>query len=150
MTNTSTALCHVHPYDDQSTIQTANGSSLPITVVGDVSSTFTNVFLAPKLSTNLIFVELIDDNCDVYFSSTSCAVQDQVMGESIARGPKVGHLFPLFLLVPSFFFYKSFACTNIPTLSMLWHRRLGHHNTHILSHVLHSGFLGNKECSFSL
>jgi hypothetical protein len=28
---------------------------------------------------------------------------------------------------------------------MVWHRRLGHPNTQILSHVLNSGLLGNKD-----
>ena len=103
MTNTSTTLCHVRPYAGQSAIQTAYGSSLPITAVGDASSTFTNVFLAPQLSTNLISVDqLVDNNCAVNFSGDGCVVQDQVTGEPIAKGPKVGHLFPLFCLFQLF------------------------------------------------
>ncbi|KAF5471246.1 hypothetical protein F2P56_011695 [Juglans regia] len=154
MTNTPTALCHVRPYAGQSAIQTANGNSLPIAAVGDASSTFTNVFLAPQLSTNLISVgQLVDNNCAVYFSGDDCVVQDQVTGEPIAKGPKVGRLFTLFLPIPALSpvsSIKSFACNNIPDLSMVWHRRLGHPNTQILSHVLHSGFLGDKERSSSL
>ena len=46
MINTSIVLYHVQPYDGQ----------LPITTVGDVSSTFTDVFLAHKHATNLIFI----------------------------------------------------------------------------------------------
>jgi hypothetical protein len=109
MTPTHTALSHVRPYDGQSVIQTANGSSLPIAAIGDASSTLTDVFLAPQLSTNLISVgQLVENNCDVKFSGDGCVVQDQVTGEQIAKGPKVGRLFPLFLPVPvSFvsFFY---------------------------------------------
>ena len=85
-------------------------------------------------------------------------MQDQVTGEQIAKGPKVGRLFPLFLPVPAFSlvsFITSFACNNVSDLSMVWHRRLGHPNTQILSHVLNSGLLGNKdryslslECAF--
>nr|CAN67587.1 hypothetical protein VITISV_036279 [Vitis vinifera] len=130
MTNNPTALCHVRPYVGQSSIQIANGSSLPITVIGDASSKFTDVFLAPQLSTNLI--------------------SDQVTGELIAKGPKVGCLFPLFLPVPDFSplsSIKSFACNNVADLSMVWHRRLGHPNTKILSHVLNSDLLGNKDRS---
>ena len=56
MTNNPTALCHVRPYAGQSSIQTANGSSLPIVAIGDASSKFTDVFLTPQLSTNLISV----------------------------------------------------------------------------------------------
>ncbi|KAJ4716682.1 Retrovirus-related Pol polyprotein from transposon TNT 1-94 [Melia azedarach] len=75
MTNTPTTLSHFLPYDGQSAIQTANDNSLPITAVGNASSTFTDVFLAPQLSTNLIFVgQLVDNNCVVNFSGDGCVV----------------------------------------------------------------------------
>jgi hypothetical protein len=75
MTPNPTALCHVWPYDGQSVIQTANGSSLPIAAVGDASSALTDVFLAPQLSTNLISVgQLVENNCDVKFSGDGCVV----------------------------------------------------------------------------
>ena len=110
MINTSTVLYHVQPYDGQ----------LPITTVGDVSSTFTDVFLAHKHATNLIFVgQLVDDNFDVYFFVTGCVVQDQVMGKPIVRGLKVGRLFPLFLPVPAFSSINFFTCNKIPTLGMV-------------------------------
>ncbi|RVW31828.1 Retrovirus-related Pol polyprotein from transposon RE1 [Vitis vinifera] len=74
--------------------------SLPIAAIGDASSKFTDVFLAPQLSTNLISVgQLVDNNCAINFSD----------------------------------------------LSMVWHRRLGHPNTQILSHVLNSDLPGNKD-----
>nr|CAN62271.1 hypothetical protein VITISV_010713 [Vitis vinifera] len=92
MTNNPTALCHVRPYAGQSSIQTANGNSLPITAIDNASSKFTDVFLASHLSTNLISVgQLVDNNCT--------------------------------------------------------HRRLGHPNTQILSHVLNSDLPGNKDRS---
>ena len=75
MTNNPTALCHVQPYAGQSSIQTANGNSLPIAAIGDASFKFTDVFLAPQLSTNLISVgHLVDNNCAVNFSSNGCVV----------------------------------------------------------------------------
>ncbi|RVW32960.1 Retrovirus-related Pol polyprotein from transposon RE1 [Vitis vinifera] len=151
MTNNLTTLCHVRPYIGQSSIQTANGSSLPIAAIGDASSKFTDVFLAPQLSTNLIFVsQLVDNNCAVNFSSNGCVVQDQVTGEPIVKGPKVGCLFPLFVLIPDFSplsSIKSFACNNVSDISMVWHRRLGHPNTQIFSHVLNSDLLGDKNRS---
>lgn len=151
MTNTPTTLSHVQPYAGQSAIQTANGTSLPIVGIGNASSTFTDVFLAPQLSTNLISVgQLVDNNCVVNFSGNGCVVQDQVTGNPIAKGPKVGRLFPLLLPVSSLYpvsSITSFSCDNVPNMSMVWHRRLGHPNTQILSHVLNSGFLGNKGSS---
>ena len=75
MTNNPTALCHVQPYAGQSSIQTANGNSLPIAAIGDASFKFTDVFLASQLSTNLISVgHLVDNNCAVNFSSNGCVV----------------------------------------------------------------------------
>ncbi|RVW98402.1 Retrovirus-related Pol polyprotein from transposon TNT 1-94 [Vitis vinifera] len=122
MTNNPTALCHVRPYAGQSSIQTANGSSLPIAAIDDASSKFTDVFLAPQLSTNLISVgQLVDNNCAVNFSGNGYVVQDQVTGKPIAKGPKVGRLFPLFLPVPDFSplsSIESFACNNVLDLSM--------------------------------
>jgi hypothetical protein len=149
MTPNPTALCHVRPYDGQSVIQTTNGSSLPIAAVRDAFFTLTDVFLAPQLSTNLISVgQLVENNCDVKFFGDSCVVQDQVTGALIAKRPRVGRLFPLFLPVPACSpdsSIKSFACNNVSDLSMVWHRRLGHPNTQILSHILNSGLLGNKD-----
>ena len=92
--------------------------------------------------------QLVDNNCVINFSGNGCVVQDQVMGELIAKGPKVGRLFPLFLPIPDFSplsSIKSFACNNVSDLSMVWHRRLGHPNTQILSHVLNSDLPGNKD-----
>ena len=151
MTNTPTTLFLVRPYASQSAIQTANDSSLPIAAIGIASSTFTDVFLAPHFFTNLIYVsQLVDNNYVINFSGDGYVVQDQVTGKLIAKGPKVGNIFPLFLHVPTLSLVssiQSFACNNVPNLSMVRHHHLGHLNTQILSHVLNSGFLGHKECS---
>lgn len=71
------ALGHIRPYVGTSFIQTANDSSLLIIFVGDASPNITNVFLAPKLSTNLISVgQLVDSDCAINFSGDGCVVQD--------------------------------------------------------------------------
>ena len=60
---------------------TVDGSTLPIGVVGDLSSSLTDVFVSPDLSINLISIgQLIDNNCNVHFSRSGCVVQDQVSG----------------------------------------------------------------------
>lgn len=43
----------------------------------------------------LLVVQMMDNNYDVHFSCGGCLVQDQVSRKVIARGPKVGRLFPL-------------------------------------------------------
>ena len=86
MTNSPTTLSHVRLYASQSAIQTANGSSLPIAAIGNASSTFTDVFLAPQLSTNLISDgQLVDNSYAVNFSGDGRVVQDQVTGKPIAK-----------------------------------------------------------------
>jgi hypothetical protein len=68
MTNHVASLFNVRNYDGNLKINTADGSSLPISVVGDLSPFLTDVFVSPDLSTNLISVgQLVDNNCDVHF-----------------------------------------------------------------------------------
>ena len=56
MTNTVVPLSNIRNYDGTLKINITDGSSLPISVVGDLSSSLTNVFVSPNLSTNLISV----------------------------------------------------------------------------------------------
>ncbi|KAL6330239.1 hypothetical protein AAG906_040161 [Vitis piasezkii] len=96
MTGNPAALQDVRKYDGEQYIQIADGSTLPITAVGNLGSSFTNVFVSPDLSTNLISVgQLVEENCSLHFDRSGCRVQDQASGQEIAKGPKVGRLFPL-------------------------------------------------------
>ena len=151
MTNTIVRLSNIINYDGNLKINTANGSSLPISVVGDLSSSLTDVFVSPDLSTNLIFVgQLVDNNCNVHFSRSGCVVQDQVSRQMIAKGPKVGRLFPLHVspstFIPSFPLL-SFACNVVGSGNKMWHRLLGRPNSDVLRTLFNSGLLGNKACS---
>jgi transposase InsO family protein len=151
MTNTVVPLFNVRNYEGSLKINTADGNSLPISVVGDLSSSLTDVFVSPDLSTNLIFVgQLVDNDCDVHFSHSGCVVQDQVSGKMIAKGPKVGRLFPLYIspstIIPSFPLL-SFACNVVGSEKKIWHKRLGHPNSDVLHTLINFGLLGNKACS---
>ncbi|TXG67369.1 hypothetical protein EZV62_008644 [Acer yangbiense] len=73
-------------------------------------------------------------------SDTLC--NDQVSGKILAKGPKVGRLFPLHFSIPS---CLSLACMTVNSQNEVWHKRLGHPNSVVLSHMLNSGLLGNKE-----
>ena len=75
MTNTVVRLSNIRNYDGNLKINIVDGSSLPISAVGDLSSSSTDVFVSPDLSTNLISVgQLVDNNCNVHFSRSSCVV----------------------------------------------------------------------------
>jgi hypothetical protein len=64
-----------------------------------------------------------------------------VSGKILAKGPKVGRLFPLHFSIPS---SLSLACVTVNTPNEVWYKRLGHPNSVVLSHMLNSGLLGNK------
>lgn len=146
VTNTAPPLNNVKKYKGDLQIHTADGNTLPITVVGDISDSLNTVFVSPKLSTNLISVgQLVDNNCTVQFSNSGCLVHDQVSGKMIAKGPKVGRLFPLLLSSSPVSNYIS--CNAVQYDNEVWHRRLGHPNSHVLRVLLKSGFLGNKNSS---
>jgi hypothetical protein len=77
-------------------------------------------------------------------------VQDQVTGKIIAKGPKVGQLFPIQISPTTIYPHYpllSLACTDFKIENKVWHKRLGHPNSHVLSTLLKSGLLGNKESS---
>ncbi|KAJ0080065.1 hypothetical protein Patl1_22301 [Pistacia atlantica] len=71
-------------------------AGFPIIAVGNQGSSFTNVFVSPDLSANLISVgQLVEENHSPHFDRSGYRVQDQVSRLEIAKGPKVGRLFPL-------------------------------------------------------
>ena len=63
-------------------------------------------------------------------------------GKILTKRPKVGRLFPLHFSIPS---CLSLACVIVNTPNEVWHKCLGHPNSIVLSHMLNSGLLGNKE-----
>ena len=69
-----------------------------------------------------------------------------MFGKMIAKGPKVGRLFPL-LLYPSPI-SNYIACNVVQCDNQVWHRRLGHPNSYALQVLLKFGFLGNKNLTF--
>jgi hypothetical protein len=101
MTGSSEYLHNLHSYHGNQKIQIADGNALSITNVGDLNFDFRDVLVSPGLASNLLSVgQLVDNNCNVNFSRDGCLVQEQVSGKVIAKGPKVGRLFPLqFILV---------------------------------------------------
>lgn len=150
MTNNAKFLTNVNKYSGNLKIYTADGNALPIIATGDVSSSLTNVFVSPGLSTNLVSVgQLVDNDCKVEFSKSGCVVQDQQSGKMIARGPKVGRLFPLQLPLSPCHFLPFIACNSAHVDYRAWHKCLGHPNSNVRHHLLNSGLFGNKK-SYSL
>jgi len=140
MTSCKSLLKNVRTYHGSEQIQVANGNLIPISAVGDITPAFTNVLVSSDLSHNLLSVgQLVDNHYDVHFSRDGCSVQDQVSGTVIAKGPKVGRLFPLH--IPSHVAFSS----SVANKSEVWHKRLGHPNSAILSHLFTSALLGQSD-----
>ncbi|KAK0577730.1 hypothetical protein LWI29_037641 [Acer saccharum] len=149
MTGSPAALQDVRKYDGEQHIQIADGNTLPITAVGNLGSSFTNVFVSPALSANLISVgQLVEENFSLHFDRSGCRVQDQASGLEIAKGPKVGRLFPL----QSFSIPRSISVgySAIANNSHFWHKKLGHSNSVILTHLMKHGHLSNTNAFSSL
>jgi len=70
-----------------------------------------------------------------------------VFEKIIAKGLKVGRLFPLLLSPSPMSNYV--ACNVVQCDNQVWHRRLGHPNSHALRVLLKSGLLGNKNLTSS-
>ena len=141
-TGNSKALRDVHKYDGEQNIQIVGGRTIPLTAIGNIGSAFTNVFVSPDLSANLISVgQLVENDYSLHFDHHGCRVQDQVSGQVVATGPKVGRLFPL--LSFSIPHLVSLGCSSITNTSHLWHKKLGHPNSVILKHLVKSGYLNN-------
>lgn len=96
MTKSSEYLHNLQSYQGNQKIHIADDNNLSITDVGDINSDFRDVLVSRGLASNLLFVgQLVDKNYIVNFSSIGYLVQEQVLGKVIAKGPKVGRLFPI-------------------------------------------------------
>lgn len=66
---------NAHAYKGTQNIQTADGHTLSISVVGDINHSFNNLFVSPRFASNLIFIgQLVDNNYNVNFSCNNCFV----------------------------------------------------------------------------
>ena len=98
--------------------------------------------MSPQLAINLVSLgQLVENNYNVSFSSSGCVLQDQELGEVIARGPKRGRLFSP--LVSTFIENKSLHqfCFFLQNNSWLWHNRLRHLNASTMSTLFKYGLL---------
>lgn len=77
MTNSSHIFKNIHNYHGSLEIEIINESTLQITTIRDINQVFKNIFISLRLSGSLISVhQLVDNNCDRYFSRNSYLVQD--------------------------------------------------------------------------
>ena len=117
------------PLEHPITIYTANGTPMPVSHKGTISSpclSLTDTFHIPKLSLNLLSVgQLCELGVDLLFTNHGVDVQDPWTGQVLGTGRKVGCMFEVHdLKIPSQ--VVSAAATIATSSPDLWHARLGH------------------------
>ena len=136
---------HPQPYRGPNFVQLGNGDSLNITSTGTIPISLNsipfslrNVFLVPSLRKNLLSVARFthDNNVVLCFFLSFYCIYDLRSGSLLFQGPCRDGLYPLSLPSP-----QALAVSS----STLWHHRLGHPSSSILSHL--SSCLGSKSFS---
>jgi hypothetical protein len=129
-----------------SSIVVGNGSSLPVTSVGDsvLPGLFYlhNILLAPDMVQSLLSVHRFttDNWCSMEFDPFGLSIKDLTTKNVIVRSNSTGPLYTMRLprsLTPSFSIVAALAAVA-PTM---WHRRLGHPGPDALSSLSRSSFI---------
>jgi len=140
-------------------VQTADGTSCPITSHGSLSTphfSVPNVSFVPQLSMNLLSVgQITDQNCFIGFYDSSCFVQDRRTGRVIGTGHCRRGSSSLYVLdtlslpasATSTAHVSSVASSSAPFA--MWHHHLGHLCGSCLSTLISSGCLGNTSVESS-
>ena len=156
MTGNLDILHHLSPNSTFDNILAANGQSLSVKKIGNITITpfdsaplhLSNVLYIPDLCANLISVgQLVKQNCLVSFSASGCIIQNLRTGKIIGKGRRNGELFALDFEQSSnpsicFLAPSSHEKQVANKLSQLWHCRLGH--PHALNSLFKSGLLPEK------
>eukprot|EP00268_Persea_americana_P035544 TRINITY_DN35085_c0_g1_i3.p1 TRINITY_DN35085_c0_g1~~TRINITY_DN35085_c0_g1_i3.p1 ORF type:complete len:113 (-),score=16.76 TRINITY_DN35085_c0_g1_i3:228-566(-) len=75
------------------------------------------------------------------------SIMDQVSGKVIATGPKCGRPFPLLVPPPQNKHASSFSCFSSNDVWRLWHNRLGHPHSKMLSFMFNNGMINENKIS---
>jgi hypothetical protein len=120
-----------------SNIVVGNGNLLPVTSTGttQLSHNFrlNNVLVSPSLIKDLISVRQFttDNNCSVEFGPLGCSVKDLPTRRVILRCDSSDPLYPL----------RSMTSSLHATTSSLWHQRLGHPGSAVLTQLAQSSVI---------
>jgi hypothetical protein len=153
-----------HPHNltssSPSSIIVGNGSTLPITSVGDsvLPGPFylNNILLAPDLVQSLLSVRRFttDNWCSMEFDPFGLSVKDLTTSNVIVRSNSTGPLYTMRL--PSSFTSPSTVVAAVATTAAaivtpsIWHRRLGHPGPDTLSSLSRSSFINYKSIPHEL
>ena len=135
-------------------VMTADGTHMPLAGTGSVSTShlsISDVYYIPNLTLNLVSVsQLCDSGYSVFFSSTSCFVQDLQSRRLIGTGRRQGGLYILEELrlpdvAASSVDLSSFRLNSSSSNFYLWHSRPGHVSSSRLKYLASTGALGKLQ-----
>ena len=132
------------PYHGSDSVQIGNGDTLPISNVGsfmclagDTTFSMHKLLHCPKASFNLLSVKrFARDNCCVFqFDDDGFLIKDKISGKTLHQSHAEGDMNPISFtaLATS----PPRACISKKNSTKLWHHRLGHPSSNILSIILH-------------
>jgi transposase InsO family protein len=139
------------PFNGQDTVAVGNGSGLQIQNTG---STFlqtphsklllTRVLHCPQAAANLLSINrfCLDNDCFFILTGTYFLIKANRTGKTILKGPSVNGLYPINL--QSCPLNKSNSCIALLGVSAsfdIWHARLGHASSAVVSRVLRTSQL---------
>ncbi|KAE8701309.1 hypothetical protein F3Y22_tig00110548pilonHSYRG00747 [Hibiscus syriacus] len=140
MTNDVAALDNSVPYTGNQRVYVGNGTSMPISCVGSISSIvashplpLSDVLLVPNLTKNLLSISKLtrENNCSITFSSSGFTIQDLATRTVVGVRRCEKGLYVLDRGHASFLSSLS-KCTSRAS-SVTWHARLGHPSFRIVS-----------------
>ncbi|KAK9151758.1 hypothetical protein Syun_010067 [Stephania yunnanensis] len=151
VTNDTSQMNHISPYQGNDSLIVGNGNSIPIKYIGNakVSSAdhrlkFSNTLCVPNIRKNLISISQLvkDNNVVIEFTNKDCLVKDSSTKEILLKGVLQDGLYK-FASSPSLSQQTQSNSTQAywasrKSLSSLWHFRLGHPAVQTLQQVMQS------------
>jgi hypothetical protein len=144
------------PITDGASVQTADGTSCPVTYKGSLCNSqfsISDISLVPKLSMDLLSIgQITDHNYFVGFDSSSCFIQDRQSGTVIGTGHRCRDSSRLYVL--DSLHLPSARITHVSSAAYTvsfaqWHHRLGHLCGSRLSSLVNKGCLGHTSIESS-
>jgi transposase InsO family protein len=139
------------PFIGKDTVAVGNGSGLQIQNTGSTllhtpQSKFllTRVLHCPNVAANLLSINrfCIDNDCFFILTGSNFFIKDNQTGKTLLDGPSINGLYPIKLQNCSL--NKTRSCVAFLGVSAsfdIWHARLGHASSPIVSRVLNSNHL---------
>jgi hypothetical protein len=139
-----------HEYQGNDCVTVGNGQSLPIThsrnsQLRTISHPFSlrKILHVPTMSSNLLSVHRFckDNNASFYFDAIKFHIRDLNSGNLLYKGLSERGLYPIHGTVhplPSPYKSNFSSRSTTKVSSETWHSRLGHPNSRVFRHVMHS------------